>query len=67
MIEKNTSFPNGPETRHFGSDKAELGAVGYDGPDRVLSGEWAFIFSSSARASRLAQAFDVLELAIDRR
>lgn len=44
-----------------------LRAAGYDGPDPVLSGEWAFVFSSSARASRLAHAFDVLERAVDRR
>ncbi len=43
-----------------------LRAAGYDGPDPVLTGEWALLFSASARASRLGHAFEALERALDR-
>ena len=42
-----------------------LRACGYAGPDPVLSGEWAQLFGPTARSSRLAHGFDVLERAVD--
>ncbi|GAA1847316.1 endonuclease domain-containing protein [Microlunatus capsulatus] len=44
-----------------------LRSAGYTGPDPVLSSEWSQLFSSSARRSRLAHAFDLLECAVDGR
>jgi hypothetical protein len=37
-----------------------LRSAGYLGPDPTFSSEWCSLFSSSARASRLSHAFDVL-------
>lgn len=37
-----------------------LRAGGYAGPDPALSGEWAQLFGSTARYSRLAHGFDML-------